>query len=155
MAARADPAGFGEAVPFSRAALLAAAEALAGEAFDDRRDQVPEPLRALSYNAYRAIRPGPGFPAPLSEDGGFLYETMPAGFVFAQPVDIHVVEGDMARPLLAFRERHIFDPPASDVIPEDLLEVPFSGFRLRSPINAGDVFDEFAVFQGASYFLAA
>ena len=30
----------------------------------------------------------------------------------------------------------------------------FAGFRLRAPINRAEDFDEFAVFQGASYFRA-
>src|SRR3546814_20170647 len=39
--------------------------------------------------------------------------------------------------------------------PVDASHMAFSGFRARAPINTPGMMDEFAVFQGASYFRAA
>ncbi|MEM6762698.1 MAG: glucan biosynthesis protein, partial [Pseudomonadota bacterium] len=141
----------GEAMPFSRSALAAAAQALAAEPFKDRRDLLDPALQSLSYDAYRAIRHGPDFPVPLSPEGAFSMDTLLAGFVFQQPVDMFLVEGESARRVLFSRDMYVFDPPA-DTVPD--VDIPFSGFRLRTAINTEGVLDEFLVFQGASYFRA-
>ncbi|MEM9223171.1 MAG: glucan biosynthesis protein [Pseudomonadota bacterium] len=157
LAARADvgapPELFGEAEPFSRPGLVAMAQALSREPFEDRRGLVAQPLQDLSQEGYGAMRHGVGFPLPLSEHRRFFADPLLAGFVFSQPVDLYLVEGESARKLAFSREMFVFDPPADEEVPEDVA-IPFSGLRLRCEINTPGIFDEFAVFQGASYFRA-
>ncbi|MEM8664962.1 MAG: glucan biosynthesis protein G [Pseudomonadota bacterium] len=143
----------GEALPFSRSALLAEAEALAAEPFQDRRAQMPEALVNMTYDGYRAMRHGEEFPLHLSKSAHFRMDPLLAGFVFNQPVDVFLVEGDSARRVEFHRDDYVFDPPADAQVP-DGVAIPFSGFRLRAEVNAPGNFDEFAVFQGASYFRA-
>ncbi|MCF3934285.1 glucan biosynthesis protein [Acuticoccus sp. M5D2P5] len=143
---------FGESVPFSRDKMIVAARALSTKPFVDRRDEIPEALRTMSYQAYSAMRPGPDWPIPLSSDDRFFFDALLAGFVFNQPVDLWLVTGDQAQRVVFDRSTYIFDPPADTEAPEG--NIPFSGFRLRAPINSPDKLDEFAVFQGASYFRA-
>lgn len=142
----------GAAEPFSRAALAAAAEALSKKPFVDPRADMPEALTKMTYDGYRAMRMGPDFPIALSEAGVFHMDPLLSGFVFRQPVDLYFVEGDSARRIQFDRSMYVFDPPADTQAPEG--NIPFSGFRLRTPINNPDVNDEFIVFQGASYFRA-
>ncbi|MEO1103474.1 MAG: glucan biosynthesis protein, partial [Pseudomonadota bacterium] len=152
-AASGDEGVFGEALPFSRAALMAEAEALANQPFEDRRHLMPHALLNMSYDGYRAMRKGDAFPLPLSETEHFQMDPLLAGFVFNQPVDLYLVEGESAHPLVFHRDMYVFDPPADTEVPGDV-DIPFSGFRLRAEVNGPGVFDEFAVFQGASYFRA-
>ncbi len=142
----------GEPIPFNRGAFLEAARALSERPFDDRRDEMPQALQEMGYDAYRAMRPGEGWPIPLSPAHRFYMDALLGGFVFKQPVDIFLVEGGTARRLVFDRSMYVFDPPADTVVPEGAL--PFSGFRLRAELNNSGVLDEFAVFQGASYFRA-
>jgi len=142
----------GAAEPFSRAALAAAAEALSKKPFSDRRAEMPEALTRMTYDGYRAMRMGPDFPIPLSEAEIFNMDPLLAGFVFRQPVDLFFVEGETARRIQFDRSKYVFDPPADVQAPDG--DIPFSGFRLRTEINNPGVKDEFAVFQGASYFRA-
>lgn len=142
----------GEAVPFSRSALTEMARALAAKPFEDRREQIPEALKTMSYDAYRAMRMGDGFPLALSSANRFFLDALLAGFVFQQPVDLFLVAGDAAHRLVFDRAMYVFDPPADTEAPQG--DIPFSGFRLRAELNRPGVLDEFAVFQGASYFRA-
>ncbi|WP_211110163.1 glucan biosynthesis protein [Acuticoccus mangrovi] len=143
---------FGETVPFSRARLAAAARALSEQPFQDRRGEVSDELTAMGYDAYRAMQPGPDWPMPLSPANRFYFDPLLAGFVYNQPVDLWYVNGDQAQRIIFDREMFVFRPPAATVVPEG--NIPFSGFRLRSELNQPGVLDEFAVFQGASYFRA-
>lgn len=151
--AETDPGEYlGGAVPFSRAAFIEEARALAAKPFEDRRNAMPEQLQNMGYDAYRAMRPGEGWPIPLSPAHRFFMDALLGGFVFRLPVDIFLVEGDSARRLMFDRSMYVFDPPTEGHVPEG--ELPFSGFRLRAELNTPGVLDEFAVFQGASYFRA-
>jgi glucans biosynthesis protein len=143
----------GEPFGFSRGRLLMLAQTLAASPYIDHREEVPEALRNMSYDAYRAMRPGPGSPHPLSDNGRFYYDALLAGFIYNQPVDLYFVRGETAYPILFDREAYSFDPPADTIVPADG-PLPFSGFRLRAAYNNPDVLDEFAAFQGASYFRA-
>jgi glucans biosynthesis protein len=68
------------------------------------------------------------------------------------PVEIWVVEGGKARALKA--DGHMFElGPLVGNGPE-AAPFAFSGFRVHGPINRSDYYDEYAVFQGASYFRA-
>jgi glucans biosynthesis protein len=143
----------GEQIPFSRGRLLNIAQALAAEPYVDHRDEVPEALRNMSYDDYRSMRPGEGSPHPLSDGGRFYYDALLAGFIFNQPVDLWFVRGETAYRITFDRNAYRFDPPSDTLVPPEG-PIPFSGFRLRAPYNRPDAIDEFAAFQGASYFRA-
>ncbi|MFY0616664.1 glucan biosynthesis protein [Shimia sp.] len=74
------------------------------------------------------------------------------GLYFPHPIDISIVEDGMARPLRFDFE--VFDKTDKfpDLPTDDTLG--YSGLRLRAELEKPGIYQEFAVFQGASYFRA-
>jgi periplasmic glucans biosynthesis protein len=105
---------------------------------------------AVTYDGWRDLsRPAPGR-ARWTDNGSLVHlEYFPTGYIFKAPVDLYEVEGGYAQTI------H-YDPAdfmASQALADAVRSIiGISGFRLQSPINKPDVFDEIAVFQGASYF---
>jgi glucans biosynthesis protein len=113
---------------------------------------LPAELDELDYDAYRSIRFRPE--AALWRDvGDFEIQLFHPGFIFDAPVRIHLV-GDSVR-TLGFDPR-LFRYEGDAAALADRLDegsaTGYAGFRVHFPINAPDRKDEFAVFQGASYF---
>lgn len=111
------------------------------------------PLRQLSYDQYRDIRVNPESALWRNDQVPMRIELLPAGFLFQTPVIVSVVEDGVARDLKATPETFVFGPSVAKQLAG--LALPLSGFRVRSHINSRSVWDEFLVFQGASYFRAA
>lgn len=137
--------------PFSAGALRARAEAMAAAPFA-ARPEIPRAWTALSYDQYRSIwfrdaealwHDGPG---PLQVD------FFPPGLYFPRPVKVFAVEGGFARKV-GF-DLGVFD--RTDSFPEMPVDATlgYSGLRMRAETVAPGIFQEFAVFQGASYFRA-
>jgi glucan biosynthesis protein len=82
----------------------------------------------------------------------FELHLLPSGWLFKQAVDIHVVDGGNVHRLQADNSLFQFGTLAGP--PPEGKTMQFSGFRVNAPINRAKVFDEIAVFQGASYFRA-
>ncbi|MBA3324451.1 MAG: glucan biosynthesis protein [Rhodobacteraceae bacterium] len=117
-----------------------------------------EPFDKLKYDQFRGIR----FREEerLFTDGqGFQMDLMSPGFYYTDRVEVNIVAAGMARPLEFSTDFFDFHPdyfPYPDGrAPAGLAEDHgFSGIRFRHPINRPGVWDEVAVFQGASYFRA-
>lgn len=79
-------------------------------------------------------------------------DVFPPGLYFPHPIEISMVENGKARPLQF--ELEVFD--RTDKFPDLPLDghLGYSGLRLRAELEKPGVFQEFAVFQGASYFRA-
>lgn len=110
----------------------------------------------LTYDQYRGIR----FRRdrdPWLGSRDFALDLLPPGAIFHEPVDISLVDEEGIVIPVKF-DPHMFEfdqtlfPDGVDY--ETIGNMGFSGFRLRAPLNRPDVMDEFAVFQGASYFRA-
>jgi glucans biosynthesis protein len=140
---------------FSFDTLLADAQKRAEKPYAPQRSKLPAGLDKLSPEQYRSIHFNPDAGIWRAQDVPFRLELLrvrdPAN---AQSVAVTVstVEDGMARDLVA--------TPAMFQISPDLpqlgakVSLPLSGFRIRSQINSKKVWDEFLVFQGASYFRA-
>ena len=109
-------------------------------------------LEKLNYDQYREIR----FRTQKALWGDvvspFRIDLLPAGFVYQTPVAVSLVEDGRVTDLQS-------DPALWDVgdkVPANLHGVPLSlsGIRVRTRLNSRSVWDEFLVFQGASYFRA-
>ncbi|MBU2957661.1 glucan biosynthesis protein G [Paracoccus sp. 1_MG-2023] len=148
---RADEPGltFGAGQPFSVDDLLARARRMATQPHAPG-PEIPQPWRDLSYDQYRMIwfdgrnalwRDGQ---APVQVD------LFPPGLFYRRPVDIAVVEDGIARPVRF--DMGVFD--RTDRFPDLPIDdtLGYSGLRLRAEIEKPGIFQEFAVFQGASYF---
>ena len=110
------------------------------------------PLRQISYDQYRDIRVNPDSAIWRTQQVPFRIELLPGGFLFQNPVKVSIVESGMARELNAPPGTFVLGPSVAKQIGEHPL--PLSGFRVRTRINSPSVWDEFLVFQGASYFRA-
>ncbi|PWR03300.1 glucan biosynthesis protein G [Meridianimarinicoccus roseus] len=143
----------------SYASVVMLARARAQSEAKLRSGRLTAPFADLSYDAYRAIRPAP---QPLGEAGtGLMFDPLPPGLVFANPVALSVIDGAQTFDLPFDPALFDFDPAffdaddiarLKDSAPEG--DLGYSGVRLRVPLNRPDRLDEVAVFQGASYFRA-
>jgi periplasmic glucans biosynthesis protein len=109
-------------------------------------------LQQLNYDQYRDIRFNPESGIWRNEQVPFRIELFPAGFLFSTPVTVSVVEGGLARDLAAGPGMFMLGKSVAKPLANQSL--PLSGFRVRTRLNTRSVWDEFLVFQGASYFRA-
>ena len=145
----------GEAQPFSVDWLKAEAKRLSGEEFQPM-PEVPEAWKNLSYDQYKALVFDTKKALWADSDRAFQMDFFHPGLYFPRPIEINIVEGDSARTLgfdLSLFKRH-------EQFPLELVEgagdpaLGYSGLRLRHELRKPGRFEEFMVFQGASYFRA-
>ncbi|HEY7495953.1 MAG TPA: glucan biosynthesis protein [Candidatus Tectomicrobia bacterium] len=141
-----------ETPAFSAAEVQEQARALAAKKFVPPKIDLPAALLELDYDQYRDIRFK--LERAIWNDEGlpFLVELFHRGFYYKEPVVIYIVARGQALPLLYSPDFFTFGPRVPSFPSGTVTD--FAGFRLRAPINRSDHFDEFAVFQGASYFRA-
>jgi glucans biosynthesis protein len=106
-------------------------------------------LARLDYDQYRAIRFDPT-QSLWARDAGFRVQFFHPGFLFDETVSIHEIRPNGVSEIPFSPERFRFDPPL-DGPPVSAAE-GYAGFRVHFPLNRSDVYDEFLVFLGASYF---
>ncbi len=155
-ATRAIAAGGGAGAPpayaFTFTNVLAEARRRAAVAYVPQRGAMPAWLQRLSPDQYRSIRFNPDADIWRSDDLPFRIDLLPVGFNFQTTVTVSVLEDGKFEDLVATPGMFVFG--AGVPLPPDKTAVPLSGFRIRSRINSPKVWDEFLVFQGASYFRA-
>ncbi|NOT71585.1 MAG: glucan biosynthesis protein G [Hyphomicrobium sp.] len=153
-AAPADPTAAAAVAPpaFTAAKVLEAAMALAAADFVKPVIDLPEPFNKLSYDQYRDIRFRTDHAVWHGEKVDFEIQLFPMGWLYETPVDIYVVDQGDAKKLVADGKLFALGP----LIGQGPEAAPFgfSGFRVHGPINRADYFDEYLVFQGASYLRA-
>jgi glucans biosynthesis protein len=112
--------------------------------------RLPAKLATIDYADYANLHFQGDKALWRAEGLPFQVQFFPRGYLYRARIDIFEVAGGRARPI-AFALDQFNDVSLSrDMFPPDL---GFSGFRLHHPINNKD-YEEFAVFQGASYFRA-
>lgn len=138
-----------EATPFTPSHVTDRARALAGQPYTPR-PQIPEAWRKLTYDQYRKIWFDARNALWEGSDAPQRVDVFPPGLYFPQAVRINVVQGDQARPLKF--DMGVFDKTDKfpDVPVDDTLG--YSGLRLRAELRQPGIYEEYAVFQGASYF---
>ncbi len=138
--------------PFSTSNVNAEAKRLADQPFGKPALDLPPPFNKLNYDQYRDIRFRSEKAIWKGEHLNFEIQPFAMGWLYDMPVDLWVVDNGAASRLVANGKLFSFGPligPSPDDAPYG-----FSGFRVHGPINRSDNFDEYAVFQGASYFRA-
>lgn len=128
------------------------AERLSQREFSRPRIDLPEPFNRLTYDQYRDIRFRVDQSIWRGEKLDYELQLFPIGFLYDIPVDIWIVDGGKAQKLKADGRMFSIGPLLGNG--SEAAPYAFSGFRIHGPINRSDYYDEYAVFQGASYFRA-
>jgi glucans biosynthesis protein len=124
---------------------------IASQPYRRRQAALPRQLDRLDYDGYRKIR----FDAAQAwwSDPASPFRMQPhhRGFLFKDRVDLFEVAEGQATPIrfraAQFRYEDVQAPGEDE-------DIGFAGFRLLSPLNRPDHFDELCSFLGASYFRA-
>jgi periplasmic glucans biosynthesis protein len=144
------PEFFEAAEPHPEDHVRKLAEALAQKPFEDVKIAMPSGWEALSYDQYRDIRFNPEKSLWNGGPQQFSFDLFHSGFLFTAPVDVYVVDGEQASRIKYNPDFFTFGALAPKT--DGKTDMHYAGLRLRFPINSPEYNDEFAVFQGASYF---
>ena len=138
--------------PFTFDTLLADAKRLAAAPYTPQHNRLPAGLDKLSPEQYRSIRFNPDAGIWREEQLPFRIELLRASYAMQTVVTVSTVENGEAHDIVATPA--MFE--MGSALPAQLgkVSLPLSGFRIRSRINSNKIWDEFLVFQGASYFRA-
>ncbi len=136
---------------FSFETVLAEAKRRAAAPYVPQKSSVPAWLNRLSPDQFRSIRFDPQADVWRAGNLPFRLEPLPAGFNFQPGVKISIVDDGVVRDLLATPAMFNFSKSSP---PPPTAYLPLSGFRMLSHLNSRRAWDEFLVFQGASYFRA-
>ena len=143
--ARAAPAAFDPSI------VRQSARDAASKPFKAPDTKLPDSLKNLDYDHYRAIRFLPERALWRGEKLPFEVQFFHRGFYYAPRVDIYeVANGQATR--IAYRSDYFSFGSTAPPSPE--VDLGFAGFRIHAPINRPDYYDEVCVFLGASYFRA-
>src|SRR5262245_35489320 len=132
--------------------VLELARRLSASAYSPQKLDGSPALQQLTYDQYRDIRFNAEAGIWRNEQVPFRVELLPAGFLFQSPVRMTLVENQSMRDVIAAPGMFTFGPSVPKQVATQNL--PLSGFRVRTRLNSRSVWDEFLVFQGASYFRA-
>jgi glucans biosynthesis protein len=135
---------------FDRDTVTDLARRLSRAPFGPPNSPLPKALADLDYDQYRDIRVRPSSTLWVDKGGPFRLQLLPRGFVFTDPVEVALVAGGRCERIPYKPDLFITGDLMRSSLPTE--DIGFSGFRVLFPINHRSVFDEVAVFQGASYF---
>jgi periplasmic glucans biosynthesis protein len=140
-----------QTTPFDRSIVRQLARDAASKPYKAPDTKLPDNLKNIDYDHYRQIRFQPERALWRGEKLPFEVQFFHRGFFYAPRVDIYEVSNNRATKI-AYRPDYFSfgsnQPPPADA------DLGFAGFRIHSPINRPDYYDEVCVFLGASYFRA-
>ncbi len=142
----------GDPLPFPPGRVRALAQKLAAKKYTPPALELPKEMQDLSYDQYRNIRYRPEQSIWRGEKLPFELQFFHTAFLFKQPVNVYLAANGEARKLNYSTDLFSFGPSVTP--PPANIDMGFAGFRIHTPINKPDYYDEVAVFQGASYFRA-
>ena len=140
----------GPATPFDAQTVVSRARALAARPYTPP-PPVSDAWLNLSYDAFRGIWFDTRHTLFRGQPGAVQAEFFVAGLYFPHKIGIHAVQKGQSRPV-QFELRTFDTTDQFPALPEE--GTGFAGFRLLGELEAKDRFQEYAVFQGASYFRA-
>ncbi|GHE04369.1 glucan biosynthesis protein D [Defluviimonas sp. 20V17] len=112
------------------------------------------PLTKLTYDDYQRIQFRRDHARWQGKEEMFRLEAFYLGWLYKTPVELYQVEDGKATKMAFRNEDFQFYNPISVKIPETGPLPGVAGFRLNTPLNRPDKFDEMVSFLGASYFRA-
>lgn len=117
---------------------------------DTSGESLPAILRDLTYDQYRNIRYRSGKEFWRDDELPFGMALFHPGYLFKSQVVIHEFTADYCQSIRFSRD--LFDYTGSGVDGALPASLGYAGFRINNPMNRPDIYDEVAVFQGASYY---
>lgn len=109
-----------------------------------------DPALQMSYDQYRSIAFDRDQAIWKDEGAPFNLELFHPGFIYNTPVEIALVDEEgLVTPMVFSPDQFTYGGTA---VPPETSDLPYAGFRAHAPINDPKVWDEFAVFLGATYF---
>lgn len=112
---------------------------------------LPKALASLSYEQYRVINFRPE--ASLwQDDARFAVQLLHPGFLYQEPVRIHVLKDGNVVTLPFDRSLYRYDSIAAGAAEAAGPQLGYAGFRVYYPVKGPDYREEIVVFLGASYF---
>lgn len=126
------------------------ARQLAAKPYAVEEDKVPPYFLGLSYDEFRDIRYIPSKAQWAGTDAPFRAQFFHAGLFHNRIVQLYTVERGEAKPMPYDRSRYDFGKLT--VPPDTAYPNGYAGFRWHGEVNTPGVWDEFAVFVGATYF---
>ena len=109
-------------------------------------------LEKLGYDQYRDIQFPPERAFWSDEVSHFRLDVLPAGSLYTTPVTVSVVDNGAVEEIRPEPGMFELAPRFPDELRDQALSI--SGFRIRARLNTSSYWDEFLVFQGATYFRA-
>lgn len=147
------PPAAGTPGEFTFAAVVRRAAELATAPYAPDRPALPDYLSALDYDRYRDIRFDPTRNLWRNERLPFQVNFFHRGFLSKDRVTINLIDDHGQSRPVAFR--HDLFNYGKNLVPDEMpADLGYAGLRLMYPLNRDHLFDDLAVFQGASYFRA-
>ncbi|WP_339764212.1 glucan biosynthesis protein G [uncultured Sulfitobacter sp.] len=114
----------------------------------------PEVIENLDYDDYRKIQFDPK--RSRWQDDGVLFRlhAFHPGWLYKQTVAIHEVVDGFQTPMGFSTDDFLYYEDLAPRVPQHAELPGVAGFRLNTPLNRADMFDELIAFVGASYFRA-
>ncbi len=144
---------FGAPTGFQPSDVLDKARDLAGRRYK-APVQVPKAWRELTYDQYRKIWFDTRNALWRNTTSPARVEFFAPGLYFPAPIKVHAVDPIQAQARPVMFDLALFD--STDKLPDLPVDdtLGYSGIRLHGELETSGVFQEYAVFQGASYFRA-
>ncbi|WP_085835499.1 glucan biosynthesis protein [Aquimixticola soesokkakensis] len=142
-----------EPLPFDFDWLSSQMQAKAGRAYvapPKSADVIPD----LDYDAYRLIQFNPEAARWRDEKALFQVHAFHPGWLYRETVNINEVVDGFQTPMTFSTDDFLYYNGLKDRVPEHTDLPGVAGFRLNTPLNRADMFDELVAFVGASYFRA-
>ncbi|OQW92200.1 MAG: glucan biosynthesis protein D [Beggiatoa sp. IS2] len=132
------------------------AELLAKQPFQEDEQNLPDFFRNLGYDQYQDIRFSAEEAIWRDEGLPFVVQLFHRGFLFLKRVEVNIVDHGKVKPV-AYSPR-LFSYGLLKDYPEFPKDLPdnlgFAGLKLFFPLMEDKIYNEVAVFLGASYFRA-
>lgn len=142
----------GKARAFNLDDVVAKAQQLAREPYQDPKGQVPDWLLNIDYDQWRDIRFRPQRALWRDEQLPFQLQFFHPGLYYDRTVAINVIDAQGVRPVAFSTDR--FDYGKNTFAKKVPRNLGYAGFRIHYPLNRPEYLDELIVFVGASYFRA-
>jgi len=131
--------------------IIKRAQVLSEEPYQEPDNKTPDFLRNISYDQWRDIRFKDENTLWGEDESPFKIRFFHPGFFYHQPVVVNEVER-VIKPFTFSPE--LFEYGHNDFQSQIPAGLGLAGFRIHYPVNNPSVYDEVAVFLGASYFRA-